>query len=418
MRMNNRPYRIITAYGFVVLTVLLPAATHAQGPGAVPAEWTTVPGWSVFVDKGCGTCHRVRGVGDGTAGPDLAGLRGNRGLYEVGAAMWSHLPRMGAAMRDAGIQPPRLTPLEFSSLAAFLFTTQYYEPSGNPATGSRLFTAKGCAQCHAVGGRGGSVGPALDGLKQSSSPVLMAAAMWNHGSQKAEAMDARGIARPTFRRTEVADLMAYIVTAAQEQGGAAAQDQRGATAAVVPGTPERGERLFADRGCATCHPVGAGKSRTAAPRLATQAHHVSASEFAGLMWNHGAKMWAATRERGLTVPRVTGQEMADITAYLYTAYYFESAAGRAGRGRELVQRKGCLNCHTIYRKGGNTASDLAIDNVVSTPAGQVAAMWNHARYMETEARRQSMTLPPLTGQELADISAYLAALGSGPPKSK
>jgi mono/diheme cytochrome c family protein len=136
------------------------------------------------------------------------------------------------------------------------------------------------------------------------------------------------------------------------------------------------------------------------------------------MWNHGARMWAVMRQRSLTVPRLTGQEMADITAYLYTAYYFESAAGRAARGRELVPQKGCLDCHTIYRKGGNSASDLAIDNVVSTPAGQVAAIWNHARYMETEGRRQSMALPKLTGQELADISSYLAALGSGPPKRK
>jgi mono/diheme cytochrome c family protein len=110
--------------------------------------------------------------------------------------------------------------------------------------------------------------------------------------------------------------------------------------------------------------------------------------------------------------------MADIAAYLYTAHYFDSAAGRAGRGRELVQRKGCLDCHAIYRKGGNSASDLAIDNVVGTPAGQVAAMWNHARYMATQARQRSMTLPALTGQELADISTYLAALGSGPPKQK
>lgn len=406
--MNKRPYRIITGYGLAVLTVLLPAATQAQGPRAVPAEWTMVPGWNVFVDKGCGTCHRVRGVGDGTAGPDLAGLRGSRGVYELGAAMWNHLPRMGAAMRDAGIQPPRLTPLEFSSLAAFLFTTQYYTVSGNPATGSRLFTAKSCAQCHAVGGKGGSVGPALDRLKRSSSPIHLAAAMWNHGPRMAEAMDARGIIWPTFRRTELADLMAHIAMAAQNQGGE--------TAPVVPGTPERGEKIFADRGCATCHPVGAGENPTAAPRLATQAHHVSASEFAGLMWNHGARMWAAMRERGLTVPQLTGQEMADITAYLYTVYYFESATGRAGRGRELVQRKGCLSCHAIYRKGGNTASDLAIDNVVSTPTGQVAALWNHARYMDTEARRRSMTLPPLTGQELADISVYLAALGGGPPK--
>jgi len=59
---------------------------------------------------------------------------------------------------------------------------------------------------------------------------------------------------------------------------------------------------------------------------------------------------------------------------------------------------------------------MAIDNVVSTRAGQVAAMWNHGRYMETKARRQSTPLPRLTGQELADIATYLAGLGSGPPK--
>jgi cytochrome c2 len=369
-----------------------------------------VPGWTVFVDKGCATCHRVSGAGDGIVGPDLAGLRASGGLFELGAAMWNHLPRMGTAMRDQGIQRPQLTPLEFSSLAAFLFTTRYHKVSGDPATGSGLFTAKGCAQCHSVAGKGGSVGPALDGLKRSSSPVFLATAMWNHGPQMAEAMGARGITWPIFRRTELADLMAYVAMAAQDQGGE--------TAPVVPGTPERGEKLFADRGCATCHPVGAGKSPTAAPRLATQTHRVSASEFAGLMWNHGARMWAAMRERGLTVPQLTEREMADITAYLYTAYYFESAGGRAGRGRELVRQKGCLVCHSIYRRGGNTASDLAIDNVVSTPAGHVAAMWNHGRYMETMGRRQSTTFPLLTGRELADISAHLAALGSGAPKRK
>jgi cytochrome c2 len=309
---KGRSFQIVVALAFVAPTLLLPAAARPQVSVAVPAEWTTVPGWNVFVDKGCGTCHRVRGVGEGTAGPDLARLRASRGLFDLGAAMWSHLPRMGAAMRDAGIQPPRLTPLEFSNLAAFLFTTQHHEVSGDPATGSRLFTAKSCAHCHTVGGRGGgTVGPALDGLERSSSPVLMAAAMWNHGPRMAEAMNARGIAWPTFRGTELADLTAYIATGAQDQGGEAAP--------VVPGTPERGEKLFVDRGCAACHPVGAGKSPTPAPRLVTQAHRVSADEFAGLMWNHGVKMRAAMRQRGLTTPpRLTGQEMADITAYLYT----------------------------------------------------------------------------------------------------
>lgn len=369
------------------------------------------PGWTVFVDKGCSACHRVRGVGDGTVGRDLAGLQASMGLFDLGAAMWNHLPRMSAAMRDLGLQRPQLTPLEFSSLGAFLFTTQYADAApGDPVKGSRLFAAKSCVQCHAVGGKGGSTGPALDSFKRSNSPVLMGAALWNHGVQVADTMAARGIAWPSFQRTDVADLVSYIVTAAQDEGRE--------TGRVVPGIPERGEKLFADKGCASCHAVGAGKSPTAAPRLATQTHHVSASEFAGLMSNHGTKAWDVMRQRGLPVPRLTGQEMADIAAYLYTSYYFESAAGRAGRGRELVQKKGCLTCHAIYRKGGNSASDLAISNVVSTPAGQVAAMWNHARYMETQGRRLPTTLPLLTGQELADISAYLAGLDIRPPQRK
>jgi cytochrome c2 len=402
--------RSISASGLFVLTVLLPAVARPEGPMAVPAEWAMVPGWTVFIDKGCGTCHRVRGVGDRAVGPDLAGLRASGSFFELGAAMWNHLPRMGAAMRDLGVQRPQLTPLEFSNLGAFLFTTQYFEASGDPVEGSRLFTAKSCAQCHAVGGSGGSAGPALDGLKRASSPVLMAAATWNHGPQVAEAMGARGTPWPTFRGTELTDLMAHIVTTARDRGRE--------NAVVVPGTPEQGERLFADRGCAMCHAVGAEKKSAAAPRLTAQVRRVRAGEFAGLMWNHGVRAWAATKERGLTVPRLTGREMADIMAYLYTTSYFESVAGKAGRGRELVQKKGCLACHTIYRKGGNIASDLAIDNVVSTAVGQVTAMWNHGRYMETKGRRQSTTLPLLMGQELADISTYLAGLGSGPPKRK
>jgi mono/diheme cytochrome c family protein len=156
----------------------------------------------------------------------------------------------------------------------------------------------------------------------------MGAALWNHGVQGAEAMAARGIAWPHFQGTDVADLVAYIVTAAQDQGRE--------TVRVVPGISERGEKLFAHKGCATCHAVGAGKSPTAAPRLATQAHHVSASEFAGLMSSHGTKMWAAMRQRGLPVPRLTGHEMADIAAYLYTAYYFLRRRPSRTRARDTT----------------------------------------------------------------------------------
>jgi mono/diheme cytochrome c family protein len=116
------------------------------------------------------------------------------------------------------------------------------------------------------------------------------------------------------------------------------------------------------------------------------------------------------KERRIEVPSLTGQEMADIVAYLYTAHYFDPAAGNGARGQQVAQSKGCLNCHSIRGKGGKVAGDLATSTVVGTPSSLVAAMWNHSRAMEDRAQKQGIKLPTLKGQELADLSAYLQAL--------
>ncbi len=389
-----------------------PAAAPPAGQPAQPfaPQWAMMAGWDVFAKKGCGKCHAVRGAG-GQVGPDLARLQPEGGFFDLGAALWNHLPRMGAKMREAGIQRPELTPLEMSNLTAFLFTARYGDESGRSAEGKRLFSVKGCRDCHSVGGDGGSVGPALDPLKRMNSPVLVAAAMWNHGPKMAEAMRAKGITRPIFKKRELADVVAYIVSAATDGGGQTAQ--------VIPGTPERGDTLLTERGCRQCHRV-AGKGGDLGPALGAGKHHVSLTEFAGLMWNHSPAMWARMKERGVGMPQLSGQDMADIVAYLYTTHYFDPAAGNTARGQQLVKSKGCLTCHSVRGKGGQAAADFASSTAVSSPAGVVAGMWNHSRMMEREAEKQAATLPALTGQELADISRYLGSLarGAAVPKPK
>jgi len=136
------------------------------------------------------------------------------------------------------------------------------------------------------------------------------------------------------------------------------------------------------------------------------------------MWNHGPTMWARMKERGIQVPRLAGQEMADIVAYLYVSHYFDQAAS-AARGQQLVQGKGCLACHSIRGKGGKIGADFAASRVVGSSAGVVAGMWNHSRYMEAQAQRQEISWPVLSGQELADLSAYLASVSkAGSQKEK
>jgi len=360
-------------------------------------------GWDVFAKKSCGQCHSVRGVG-GKVGPDLARVQSGTGFYELGAAMWNHLPRMGERMREQRIERPRLTAADVSNLLAFLFTAAYGEETGDPRAGEQLFAAKGCAQCHAVAGKGGGVGPALDALKGANSPVLVAAAMWNHGPRMAEVMKAKGIERPTFKDRELLDIVAYVV--------GTARDADTATTQVIPGTPERGRKLFAEKRCATCHAV-AGRGGKVGPALGTRAHHVSLTEFGALMWNHGPAMWNRMKERGIGVPQLTGQDMADIVAYLYTSHYFDTVTGNATRGEQLVQGKGCVTCHSIRGRGGKVSADFATSTVVGSPSSVIAAMWNHGARMEGRAQKQDIELPVLTGQELADISAYLGSLARG-----
>ncbi len=358
-------------------------------------------GGKVFAEKGCGRCHALRGTGGGV-GPDLGRIQTGTSFFELGAAMWNHLPRMGARMLEVGIRRPTLTPTELSNLIAFLFTAQYYDEQGDPKVGEGLFTGKGCVQCHEVGGKGGRVGPGLDFLKRANSPILVAAAMWNHGPEMAETMKARGIARPTFQGKELGDLIAYIVAAAKVDVG-------GDTAQVVPGTPERGQKLFTEKRCVVCHRV-AGKGGTVGPELGRRGHHVSLTQFAALMWNHGPAMWAKMKERGIQVPRLTGQEMADVVAYLYVSHYFDQPAIGRVHGQQLVQERGCLTCHSVRGKGGKVGADFATSKVVGTPAGVVAAMWNHSRFMESQAQKQDISWPVLTGQELGDIATYLSSL--------
>ena len=256
-----------------------------------------------------------------------------------------------------------------------MFTLQYHDQPGDAPAGEQLFAAKGCAQCHEVGGKGGRLGPSLDFLKGANSPVLIAAALWNHGPEMAEMLKSVGLERAAFAGKELADLVAYLQTAGT--GGGAGRPP------VAAGVPERGEKVFREKGCLTCHTV-AGKGGKVGPELGRR-HHVSLTQFAGLMWNHAPGMWAQMRARGIQVPRMTGQEMADVVAYLYAAHYFDQA-GDAARGQQLVQGKDCLTCHAWRGKGPKIGADLASYPALRSTAGLVASLWNHPRYLDALKR--------------------------------
>ena len=391
---------IAVAVALLLLPLGSVRAQQAPGPSQDP-----VAGARAFGVKGCVKCHSVNGVG-GKVGPDLAKIPRPRTFFELGADMWNHLQKMSARMKQLGITRPKLDEREVGDLVGFLYTLNYFDPPGNAAEGRRLFTEKRCILCHQVGGTGGVVGPSLEGLRQFASPIFIASAMWNHGPQMAEKMKEKGIERPTFTGQELRDLIAFLApaTAGPQEG----------PLYVLPGRPEVGRQLFGEKSCIQCHSVG-GVGGKVGPDLVEMGARRSPVEFAAAIWNKAPAMTAAMAARGIAVPQLRPDEMADIVAYLYSVRYFGNA-GSPPNGYTVLSQKGCLHCHAISGERGKPASDLTKAKGLDSPAAVIAAMWNHTVVTATVAGKRT-EWPTLSPQEMADLSALLQSL-SQPRKTR
>lgn len=380
----------------VVLTLVLCLATTATVQPLTGLGEDPLAGSRVFGEKGCARCHAVNGVGGGV-GPDLARITRPRSFFDLAASLWNHLPRMAERMRQLRIARPVLEAREAGDLVAFLYTLNYFDPPGNVQAGQRLFTEKRCVVCHQVAGVGGVVGPGLDAVALSGSPISVAAAMWNHGPAMAEAMRARRIERPTFGGSELPDLLAYL--------RASAAGPAEGPLYVLPGRADVGRRLFVEKRCSDCHgPTGRGGGL--GPDLAERGLARSLSQFAAALWNKAPAMQQVMRARGIPIPQLTAEEMADIVAYLYALQYF-AVPGDAQRGSVVARERGCLGCHAPGASRG--AIDLARARGTDSPAAVLAALWNHA-FLDRPAAGPRGPVTEIKPGEMADLVAYLRSV--------
>lgn len=181
--------------------------------------------------------------------------------------------------------------------------------------------------------------------------------------------------------------------------------------------PERGAALFAEKGCERCHP--ARSVRAAAPSLTELRRPQGAFELAGRLWNHVPTMFALLGRAGVTWPRISAEEMADLMAYLQ-AEAARDPEPDLFRGQVLVLRKGCLKCHALRREGGRTQPDLAEarEAYASAPAW-AAAMWAHTPRMAEAAARMGLPYPRFAAGEMADLVGFLRHVAErGQPPSR
>ncbi|MFQ6045667.1 MAG: c-type cytochrome [Gemmatimonadales bacterium] len=370
----------------------MPGRAWTQEQGAT--AHSVLAGSRAFGSKGCVRCHAINGLG-GREGPDLGRSEHTKTFYDVGAALWNHVAAMTDRMDELGMERPHLTPEDVGSIAAFLFWAGYFEPPGNPRRGRAVFEGKRCIVCHQVGSVGGVVGPNLDRMGQSWTPIQIAAAMWNHGPRMAEMMRQRGIERPGLSAADLDDLLAFLKSSrrAQPEG----------TIHVLPGRPAEGERLFQSKRCIECHGAGGEGTSIAPPLVRTERRTVA--EFAAAMWNKAPTMTRVMASRGITQPQLSPDDMADIVAYLYSFRYF-SEAGSSQRGRLVLRTKRCLRCHSVEDMGGDTAPNLSNVRGLDSPAGLVAALWNHV-LLPGETTRAPWS--PFRAADVADLAAYFQA---------
>jgi len=362
-------------------------------------------GARLFAEKGCVRCHAMAGD-DARVGPDLGRIHFRGTIMDLAGAFWNHSPVMREKMQDLKIQPPHLSSREMTDLVAFLTAYRYYLTEvgrpGNPVSGKGVFASKGCARCHGANAWD-KPGPDLSRYRGRFSAIFLAQVMWNHGGEMATVMRGAGVAWPKFSGDEMGDLLAYL-----QSGSGDATVER---VYFEPGSPRRGRGLFTAKHCVECHAI-AGVGGKGGPDLGRGRELVDSSfAMAGLMWNHSQQMSAEFSKRNM--PRVTfsGQEMADILAYIYFVNY-ASVRGTPERGGLLFVQK-CSACHSVGG-GKRVGPDLAAVAGLDEPIAIIAAMWEHAPKMDAELRSRNLPWPRLDPGDAADLTAFLLTRRAAP----
>jgi cytochrome c2 len=180
-----------------------PATNARQIPGNAER------GWGVFQSR-CMRCHSVGGQG-GSLGPEL-GPEHDLPLTtaQFASVLWNHAPAMLRLGRENGVPPPVLQGDEMSDLLTFLASLRYFEPTGSPLVGERVFSERGCAACHGLMAEGAQIGPGLRSGTAAFTTVSFTAALWRHGPRMIDRAEELGIPWPILKATDIGDLVSFL----------------------------------------------------------------------------------------------------------------------------------------------------------------------------------------------------------------
>lgn len=222
----------------------------------------------------------------------------------------------------------------------------------------------------------------------------LAGVMWNHIPKMLGWMRQAGLPPTALTTEEMADLFALISFVRQ-------LDELG--------DPVRGKEVLRSKGCSECHSTDSSEGG-AAPDLAKWGRYANPIAWAQMMWEHAPVMEEAMRLSGMSWPKLEGSDLVHIVAYVRSVGISGELTylrpGSANRGRRLFLEKKCNGCHP------GTGPDLAKVDLPLSVGALASRMWNHSPEMIRVMREQQVDRQPIEPQELADVLAYVLALGA------
>ncbi len=380
----------------ILAAVLMWGRKHMPQRGATFLAGDPVSGGMLFESKRCSHCHAINGSG-GKIAPDLgAGRNATRAnLGQLVATMWNHAPEMWKRMQQESLRAAPMSQSEVTDLFAFLYLARYVDEPGNSHSGRRLFQSKGCIQCHAIRGDGGTIGPDLANISGVDTPIEWTQTLWNHAPEMEKNFPRTGMPWPRFDKSEMSDLLAYV----REVSTSPRSEFR-----LLPANPARGWELFQSKSCIVCHAVQGTGGHVGPDLGAARQTPMTMVEFAGAMWNHSPQMFREMANKGVQRPTFSGQEMADLMAFFNSLRYFEpNGSVQAGRG--VFASRGCSRCHGTNGEGTSLGPSLRGQMVNSVTLA--TALWAHGPEMYRRTQSLGIAWPKLDENDLGDLFAFL-----------
>jgi cytochrome c2 len=386
-------------------------------------------GRQLIVDSGCVSCHDIPGFEGVTFhGPALDSIG-----YKVRPGWltgWLKDPKSYLANSKMGNF--RLTADEIASLRAFLLSQKGQEPlpavgvdwrKADTDDGRFLFRQLGCFSCHAVNGRGGTMGPDLTLIGDKVRRDWLFSFLKDpHRTQPNTAM-----LQYRLTDSQIRDLTVYLLEEYRTPGGraesAAAPYQEAKAVAD-------GREVFIHRGCYGCHHLsGIEEKGKIGPSLAGIADRDPEQlPYGGKAVRRTAENYIFLKLRqpdALSSPSLmptfsfTPVQAATITVALETLHKADLPASRVvkrtppapyeprGRFGELVTRYRCLSCHSIGGYGG-TLSTVPLDRIGSQLQHDYLVNYllnPGAVRVSVEARMPHFHMLPQEAKTIADYAA-------------